>query len=89
MIDIYKFAQDVDRVAQIMCEEMGVDPWHMVPDNAYQAPIAPHVRGSRLPHEDPQSYTPCTMPRYMLYRREAALALAGWRAVHKFAIVDK
>jgi hypothetical protein len=84
-----KFAEEVKRVAVLMCEEMDLDPYEI---------IAIAELSNRTPYEARSSYYSTNtanlvhrqvrVQRWESFRPDAARAIAGWRAVHKYVLTE-
>ena len=75
------FIDQVEMIARMMCEEMDIDPDEMV-DTTYGE--------VRLPNE-PANQGPTLIVaarRWHTFRREAAMHLAGFRAVNRFFLTE-
>jgi hypothetical protein len=84
-----KHHDDVREVARLMCEELCIDP--DVVEHCYEYDV-----GRFTPYEQVfgnaehrQGGASIQVKRWELFRRDAALALAGWRAVHKHALTKE
>lgn len=75
------FDEEVDKVARLMCEEMGVNP-----DDVVRATYADIAMPGQVFH-NPEDYI--SVRRRELMRPHAASALAGFRAVQRYFLVEK
>lgn len=92
-----EMSKEVDRVAFLMCEELGLDPFQGA---TYQINdgVAPHEGGEMVfTHQPPLVGSPpyedmnaafTYGDRWKSFRRQAGLAIAGWKAVHKFMLTE-
>jgi len=93
-----KLTTDIDAVARAMCVEFGKDPDELVMCDVHDT-MAPHevftfyrqvhtppIVGSP-PYED-MSGRMVSAQRWRSFRRDAARALVGWRAVHRYVMTE-
>jgi hypothetical protein len=85
-----KFDIEVKRVAVLMCEEMDLDPYEIivVPENSTRTPY--EVRHHYyVQHDTPlRTRSASRVQRWESFRPDAARAIAGWRAVHKYVLTE-
>ena len=99
---------DIERVAILMCEDMGLDPHNYVgmKESDTETPMERQFNSYNLdppgPIHFPDNGAPPyeireTMrvgipthygPRWKMFRADAAKAIAGWRAVHKYTLTE-
>ncbi len=94
--------EDVDRVALMMCVELGLDPEAIITigyyDDYTEAELPLSLRGPRYT-PPARIHNPGVAPPYFVHgyksapywrtlRPKAALALAGWKAVHKYVLTE-
>lgn len=90
---------EVEGVARLMCEKMGLDPDRQVDGCSFAAmtpwesrygvtPIKyqPPITGAPPYLDANTTYQRNFRPRWTTFRRDAALALASWRAVHHYML---
>lgn len=86
------FLQEVERVAHLMCEEMGVDPEEVV-QAQFEEILLPHEKhfntNPHLKKSERFELHPVAIKRWELMRPHAAVALAGFRAVNRFFLSEK
>lgn len=91
----------VDNVAKKMCEELGLDPYETVlapygaekiDKDAWDPEPTPRIHD---PGVAPKYYVAenwssasYQIPRWQTFRKDAAKAIAGWRAVQHWILVD-
>jgi len=99
----FDFNAEVERVAKLMCAELGLDPDAIVQipygddqhlGERYYPNLPPMTEYARWPDgtmaAERTVRTPATgVPRWVSMRPHAALAIAGWRAVNKFVLTEK
>ena len=92
---VTRFHDQVKRIAILMCEEMELDPFEH---------ISRPPGGNLTPWEErnvqygkPSTYSSTNtsdvsyvirVQRWEMFRRHAAIALAGWRAVNKYVMCE-
>jgi hypothetical protein len=101
-MDSKSLSAEVDRVAHAMCEEMGLDPNEMVwvDEHDSLAPFEIHAYyrnfkqlpivdsgNVRVTVEDSEARMRM-VERWRSFRRAAAQALIGWRAVHRYTMTE-
>lgn len=82
----HKFHKDVERLARLICDELGLAPHAIVycrqPDHLtpYEDKYGAALRSSN------EMVVTVSVQRWETFRRQAALLLAGQRALHRFLL---
>jgi hypothetical protein len=80
------FTRQVNEVARLICEELGLEPDELVKQADISGMWTPRDRLNVIMPDGVGSDFPVTCRRWELFRYQAALMLAGWRAVHKWTL---
>lgn len=86
-----KFHNDVRDVAIRMCKEMGLDPYIIIRVDPFDARRRTPYEMAQQPgdfNENFKAANSIAIAQWEFYRRDAAIALAGWRAVHQNALMS-
>ena len=98
---------DIERVAVLMCEELGLEPYSytlmtdsdtLTPNELEFRQFTSNTSTIHYPINGDPPYeisdqskgteTRYHQPRWKMFRADAARAIAGWRAVHKFVLTE-
>ena len=86
--EILDFHNEVDRLAHMICDEMGLNPIEVIAiqyGDDWTPFEAAHGFVEALKRERPK----VSVERWRAYRQQAALELAGFRALHKYILTEK
>lgn len=89
LTDLAKFNYEVERVAKLMCEELGLNPNEVVSVPRERA-LTPLELKTCLGNPEAKAFWTQVMPtsRWESYRRQAAISLAAFRAVNKYILTE-
>jgi hypothetical protein len=84
-----QFNHEVQRIAFLMCEEFGLDPEDVV-NAPREDSLTPDEFRKTWGASEMIAYRPQTVPmqQWESFRRQAAIALASFRAVNKYILTE-